>query len=104
MKNGFYLFFRGVDYFLVTDKKNRTDTSPGQCTPARGSIFNQWGGYIVSIEVKSLFTGWHTVTDEQARRFVLHIMNNSTALKNPVGYIEQNRLRGCTVAQLLKGV
>lgn len=25
MKNGFYLFFRGVDYFLVTDKKNRTD-------------------------------------------------------------------------------
>lgn len=57
-----------------------------------------------NIQVKSLFTGWHTVTEEQARRFVLHIMNNSTALKNPVEYIEQNRLRGCTVAELLKGV
>lgn len=25
MKNGFYIFFRGVDYFYSTEKKNKTD-------------------------------------------------------------------------------
>lgn len=25
MKNGFYIYFRGVDYFYATEKKNKTD-------------------------------------------------------------------------------
>lgn len=25
MENGFYIYFRGVDYFYTTEKKNKTD-------------------------------------------------------------------------------
>lgn len=58
----------------------------------------------MKIEVKSLFTGWHEVSAEQARRFVSHIMDGATGLKNPAEYIENNRLRGCTIAELFKEV
>lgn len=57
-----------------------------------------------NIQIKSLFSDWHTVSREQAGRYVKHFMLTAVALqgKELVDYIEQNRLRGTTVAELME--
>lgn len=56
------------------------------------------------IEIKAFFTGWTAATPEQARRFVLHLLNGSNVSRSAmVRAIEARHLRGVTVAELLEG-
>lgn len=59
-----------------------------------------------NIQIKSLFSDWHPVSREQARRYVKRFMLTAVAMhgKQLIDYIEQNRLRGCTVAELMKEI
>jgi hypothetical protein len=54
------------------------------------------------IKVKSLFLGWHEVSEEQAKRFVLTLKSGITAM-NDIKRIEyiNSRLQGATVQELL---
>lgn len=56
----------------------------------------------MKIEIKSLFTDWHEVSKEQAKRYVSHLFRNLPMI--PQGkkteWIEKNRLRGITVNEL----
>lgn len=54
------------------------------------------------IEIKSLFTDWHEVSEEQARRYVRHLLRSlpMIAKDKKTEWIEQNRLRGITVNEL----
>lgn len=58
----------------------------------------------MKIEVKTYFNGWKEVSKEQAKKFVLHIIRNASAIKpeETNDYINQNRLRGITVEELLE--
>lgn len=55
------------------------------------------------IEVKAWYGGWHTVSAEQAIRFVRNLMDGATALKpeEKQSYIASKHLRGVTVEELL---
>lgn len=55
------------------------------------------------VEIKSLFTDWHTVTKEQAKKYIQFVYNNITAMneKQKIEYIEQKRLRGITYKELM---
>ena len=56
-----------------------------------------------TIQVKAPVSGWHTVSREQAAEiigFLLHNMQAIPKAERPA-YIERERLRGCTVADLL---
>ena len=58
-----------------------------------------------NIQIKSLFTNWHNVSEEQAIKYVTFLINNITTMNNEkvIEYIEKNRLKGITVDELLKG-
>ena len=55
------------------------------------------------IQVKSPVSGWHTVSREQAAEIVGFLLHNMQAIPKAErpAYIERERLRGCTVADLL---
>lgn len=53
------------------------------------------------IQIKSLFTGWHGATEEQARQFAKTLCNYITTAIDREAYIN-TRLRGTTFAELLK--
>lgn len=57
----------------------------------------------MKIEIRSLFSGWQTVDREQAARFVSYLLDNLTTIPAAYrpAYIEEHRLRGCTVSDLL---
>lgn len=57
------------------------------------------------IEIKSLFYGWKEVDKETAKNFTKGLLNGITtmALDEKIKYIENNRLRGITVKELLEG-
>lgn len=57
------------------------------------------------IEIKGLFYGWKEVDKETAKKFVEGLLNGITtmALDEKIKYIENNRLRGITVKELLEG-
>lgn len=56
------------------------------------------------IKTKSLFSGWHEATKEQAKEFAKFLLNNITAMteKEKIEYINKNKLQGITVEELLK--
>lgn len=54
------------------------------------------------IQWQSLFTGWVDVTPEQAKNLVLFTINNSGVSKEKlIPYLNENRLKGITVEELL---
>mgnify|MGYP003408032390 CR=1 FL=1 len=53
------------------------------------------------IQVKSLFTGWHGATEEQAKQFAKTLYNHITTAIDREAYIN-TRLRGTTFADLMK--
>ena len=59
---------------------------------------------MVKIQWKTLFNGWIDVDEEQAKRLVLVTLNGANASKEKlIPYLNENRLKGITVEQLLKG-
>ena len=59
---------------------------------------------MVKIQWKTLFNGWIDVDEEQAKRLVLVTLNGANASKERlIPYLNENRLKGITVEQLLKG-
>lgn len=56
------------------------------------------------IEIKSSFKDWHEVDKETAKQYVLHLMHHITNIpsKEKEEYIEQNKIRGITVKELLQ--
>lgn len=55
------------------------------------------------IEIKSAFTDWHEVSREYAEAYIKQAMSGMTNLKevDKVKFVEEKRLRGITVAELL---
>ena len=55
------------------------------------------------IEIKRPITGWHKVSQDEAKRYALHMMDNITAIPSSakVEYINRNMLRGITVQELI---
>nr|DAI48781.1 MAG TPA: hypothetical protein [Caudoviricetes sp.] len=55
------------------------------------------------IEIKAPVSGWHTVSREQAAEIVGFLLHNMQAIPKAErpAYIERERLRGCTVGDLL---
>ena len=55
------------------------------------------------IEIRSFFSDWHEVSKEQANEYVSNLMQRMTALKKSeqIAFIEQKRLRGISVKDLL---
>ena len=59
---------------------------------------------MVKIQWKTLFNGWIDVDEEQAKRLVLVTLNGANASKERlIPYLNENRIKGITVEQLLKG-
>lgn len=59
---------------------------------------------MVKIQWKTLFNGWIDVDEEQAKRLVLVTLNGANVSKERlIPYLNENRLKGITVEQLLKG-
>ena len=59
---------------------------------------------MVKIQWKTLFNGWIDVDEEQAKRLVLVTLNGANVSKEKlIPYLNENRLKGITVEQLLKG-
>lgn len=56
------------------------------------------------IELKSLFTDWHEVTPDQARRFVNTFISGATGMtySEKIDYLNEKCLRGTTVAELME--
>ena len=56
------------------------------------------------IEIKSLFTDWHETTREQAKKYAKWLYNNITTMteSKKIEYIETNRLKGISFAELMK--
>jgi len=54
------------------------------------------------IEIKSLFSDWHEVTEEQAKKYVLWFIKHSPGVKDKekIEYIHKNKLRGVTIQEL----
>lgn len=57
------------------------------------------------IEIKTLFSAWHEVTAEQARAYVNNFLSMTPGMtySQKIDYLNENRLRGCTVAELMEG-
>lgn len=57
-----------------------------------------------NILVKPIFGGWKEVSKEQAKAFVLNIINHANAIKQTEvnEYINKNKLKGITLEELLK--
>ena len=57
------------------------------------------------IEIKTLFSDWHEVTAEQARAYVNSFLSMAPGMTytQKIDYLNENRLRGCTVAELMEG-
>lgn len=55
------------------------------------------------IEIKRPITGWHKVSKDEAKRFVLFLLDNTPAIPSSakVEYINRNMLRGITVQELI---
>ena len=53
------------------------------------------------IQIKSLLTGWHGATEEQAKQFAKTLYNHITTAIDREAYIN-TRLRGTTFAELAK--
>ena len=55
------------------------------------------------IEIKRLITVWHEASKDEAKRFVLFLLGNTPAIpqNEKAAYINENRLRGITVEELL---
>lgn len=55
------------------------------------------------IEWRTLFHGWKEVTPEQAKRIVKRVLENSNVSKEKlIPHLNERRLRGITVEELLK--
>lgn len=56
------------------------------------------------IELKSFFTGWHEVTPSQARKYVNTFISGATGMTyaEKIDYLNENCLRGTTVAELME--
>lgn len=59
----------------------------------------------IKIKVKFIFGDWKEVSEEQARRFVNHVLNGAVAIpiNERAEYINRNMLMGCTVSELMQG-
>lgn len=55
------------------------------------------------IEIKRPITGWQEVGRDEAKRYVLFLLDNTQAIPSSakVEYINRNMLRGITVQELL---
>lgn len=54
------------------------------------------------IKVKAIFSGWHEVTQEQAKRWARHMYNGATCShENKILFLDK-RISGITVEELLK--
>ncbi len=55
------------------------------------------------IEIKRPITGWHEVSKDEAKRYVLFLLDHITAIPSnaKAEYINCNRLRGITVEELI---
>ena len=55
------------------------------------------------IEIRGFFSDWHEVSKEQAKEYVSNLMQRMTALKKSeqIAFIEEKRLRGISVKDLL---
>lgn len=55
------------------------------------------------IQIKSHFTNWHYVTEEQAKKYVMFLLKNITAMSDQkkIDYINSNRLKNVTIEELL---
>lgn len=55
------------------------------------------------IEIKNCLTGWHEASKDEAKRYVLFLLDHITAIpsSDKVEYINRNRLRGITVEELI---
>ena len=55
------------------------------------------------IEIKTFFNDWYEVNKEQAEAYIKQIMKGMTNLKeaDKVKFVEEKRLRGITVEELL---
>lgn len=56
------------------------------------------------IELKTTFTDWHEVTPKQARAYVNNFLSMVTGMTyaQKIDYLNANRLRGATVAELME--
>jgi len=63
-------------------------------------------GVNIMIEVRAYFSGWHEVDKETAKRFCKRMMKGSIAVPQDkkVQWLEENYLRGITVAELFDNV
>lgn len=58
------------------------------------------------VEIRSLFSGWIIVDKTKAKEYIEYLMINLpgiTGKKEKIKYINENRLRGITAEDLLKG-
>ena len=55
------------------------------------------------IEIRGFFTDWHEVDEKKAREYISKIMKMMIAMNKSeqIAFIEQKRLRGITVKELL---
>lgn len=55
------------------------------------------------IEIKRPITGWHEASKDEAKQYVLFLMDHITAIPSStkVEYINCNKLRGITVQELI---
>lgn len=55
------------------------------------------------IEIKKIITGWHEASKDEAKRYVLFLLDHITAIPSSakVEYINRNMLRGITVQELI---
>lgn len=55
------------------------------------------------IKIKRPITGWQEVSKDEAKRYVLFLLDNITAIpsSDKVEYINCNRLRGITAEELI---
>lgn len=56
------------------------------------------------IELKTLFTDWHEVTPKQAYAYVNNFLSMASGMTyaQKVDYLNEKRLRGTTVAELME--
>lgn len=55
------------------------------------------------IEIKRPITGWHEVSKDETKQYVLFLLDNITAIpqNEKAAYINENRLRGIMVEELI---
>lgn len=52
------------------------------------------------IFIKSLFSGWHEASKEQATRWATHILNGSNCKRETIIELANKRLKGATLESL----